>query len=76
MNQVIPNYDRNLAPAIALPRDEHKKILNIKGSYNGSARDLLAKDIKNLRKYTEASKQNIQELINLNKVMYPQSFSK
>ncbi|MDG6896204.1 hypothetical protein A6A20_11400 [Volucribacter amazonae] len=75
-NQVIPNYNRNTAPAIAIPRKEHREIPTIKGKYSGSPRELLAKDIKDLRKYTKAPNSKIKELINLNKKMYPHSFKK
>jgi hypothetical protein len=47
--QVIPGYSYPNAPAIALPAEEHNLIPNLKGSYSGSAQDLLARDIGNLR---------------------------
>jgi len=76
MKQVIPNYDRNLAPAIALPDYEHKLIPVLKGIHDGLPRDLLANDIKNLKKFTETPNENLKKLINLNKQTYPEFFSK
>jgi hypothetical protein len=74
--QVIDGYIRANAPSIALPRDEHKDIPNLKGEFTGTARDLLAKDVRNLRDYTQASNTQIQKLINKTKDMFPNSFEK
>ena len=74
--QVIPSYNRDLAPAIALPSKEHKLIPTMKGNYSGSPRDILAKDIRDLRKYTNAPNSALKELIELNKKMYPSDFIK
>ena len=74
--QVIPSYNRDLAPAIALPSKEHKLIPTMKGNYSGSPRDILAKDIRDLRKYTNAPNSALKELIELNKKMYPSDFKK
>jgi hypothetical protein len=68
--QVVTGYKRETAPAIALPKDEHASILNRRGDYNGSPRDLLAQDIRNLRDNTGAPNSALQELIELNKIMY------
>ena len=69
--QVIPGYDRATAPAIALPTREHKRINTVRGAYTGTARDQLAKDIRDLRRHTNAPNSSLQQLIQLNKQMYP-----
>ena len=75
-NQAIDKYNHKNAPSIALPVREHKKIPNIKGEYEGTARDLMANDARNLRKYTQAPNEAIEELIGLTKLMYPKDFAK
>jgi RHS repeat-associated protein len=75
-SQVISDYDAKNGPSIALPRGEHRQIPTISGEYRGTARDLLAKDIRDLRNYTNAPNRSLQELIQINKSMYPSSFSK
>lgn len=75
-SQVIPGYDRSTAPSIALPKTEHRSIPPQRGPYEGNPRDLLAKDIKDLRKYTNAPNKALRELIDLNKQCYPGSFKK
>ncbi|WNN47249.1 hypothetical protein RIN58_12580 [Siccibacter colletis] len=74
--QVVTGYDPKTGPSIALPRAEHQQIPTMKGPYSGSARDLLAKDIRDLREYTNAPASSIKELIKLNKEMYPEAFMK
>ena len=39
--QVINGYDYKTGPVIALPSDVHEKLPTIKGSYNGTAKELL-----------------------------------
>ena len=73
---MILSYNRELAPAIVLPSREHKLIPTMKGDYSGSARALLAKDIRDLRKYTNTPNSALKELIELNKKMYPLDFIK
>lgn len=73
--QVIPGYDPKTAPSIAVPAREHRRIPTIKGNYPGNPRDLLAKDIKDLRKYTNAPNVALQDLIKLNKTTYPGVFN-
>ncbi|WP_330949752.1 hypothetical protein [Virgibacillus sp. MG-45] len=75
-SQVIDGYNPQYAPSIAVPFREHKRIPTLKGDYNGSARDLLAKDIWDLRRHTNAPNSTLKELMNLNKSMYPGSFVK
>jgi RHS repeat-associated protein len=74
--QVIEGYDKKTAPAIAIPKEMHELIPTSKGTFNGSARDLLAKDIYDLRNYTNAPNSALQELIEMNKQMYPKAFEK
>ncbi len=74
--QAIPGYNRLTAPSIAIPQAEHRLIPTISGDYNGTARDLLAKDILDLRNYTNTPNSSLQELIQLNKQAYPNAFTK
>lgn len=76
MSQAIPGYNSNTAPAIAVPVREHRLIPKTTGPYSGTARDQLAKDIYDLRNYTNAPNSSLQELIQLNKTLYPESFRK
>jgi hypothetical protein len=76
MSQIIGGYDPKAAPAIALPTGEHRAIPNLRGTYGGSARDLLARDVRSLRNNTNAPNSSLIELIDLNKELYPGSFSK
>ncbi len=73
---VITGYDPKTAPSIALPRGERKLIPTMKGPYTGSARDLLTKDIRDLRNYTNAPPSAIKDLLKLNKEMYSKAFTK
>jgi RHS repeat-associated protein len=82
MKKLVEGYDLNTAPAILVPKVGH----TIKGpngivsrGTNGidNARDLLARDIKELRRvYPDAPNSQLQNLINLNKEMYPSAFQK
>jgi RHS repeat-associated protein len=74
MQQVIPDYNPQAAPTIALPTVQHRAIPNLTGTYSGSARDLLARDIRNLRNHTDAPNNSLRELIRLNKEAYPDAF--
>ena len=74
--QIIPGYNRNTGPAIAVPRAQHGNIPTVRGSVTGNARDQLAKDIRDLRNYTDAPNSSLRELIDLNNQMYPGSFVK
>jgi hypothetical protein len=53
-SQVISGYSRKSAPSIALPQEEHQLIPNLKGPYTGTASELVGRDLKNLRDYTNA----------------------
>lgn len=75
--QVIKGYDKSTAPAIALPQAEHKAIPTLKGTNTaGNARQQLAKDIKDLRRFSNAPNSSLQKLIDLNKKTFPESFKK
>jgi hypothetical protein len=76
MKQVVPGYDPHTAPAIALPTGEHLLLPTIRGPYTGTARDLLARGIHNLRQFTNAPGSALLDLINLNKSLYPGSFKR
>ncbi|MBX3415936.1 MAG: hypothetical protein KF708_24860, partial [Pirellulales bacterium] len=76
LSLVIPGYDSYTAPAIVLPNTEHVTIPNLRGNTDLTARDILARDIKNLRDKTNAPNSALQQLIQLNKWLYPQDFSK
>jgi len=74
--QSIGGYSGATGPSIAVPRAEHARIPTIKGNYEGSARDLLAKDIRDLRNYTNAPNGALRDLIDLNKQLFPESLGK
>ncbi|MBZ5858550.1 hypothetical protein LAQ65_15610 [Flavihumibacter profundi] len=75
--QVIPGYNKETAPAIALPRSEHKNIPTLKGTITaGNARDQLAKDIRDLRNFTNAPNSALNQLIDINKKLFPEAFKK
>ncbi|MCD9461288.1 hypothetical protein, partial [Marinibactrum halimedae] len=74
--QVIDGYDPKTAPSMAVPQREHRRIPTIKGTYSGNPRDLLSKDVRDLRNYTNAPNSNIKDLIRLNKEMFPDAFKK
>jgi hypothetical protein len=74
--QAVGGYNPATGPSIAVPRGEHSRIPTIKGEYTGTARDLLAKDIRDLRNNTNAPNSSLRELIDLNKQTYPGAFGK
>ena len=74
--QFVKGYDPLTAPSISVPRAEHIQIPNLRGDYTGTARELLARDIRNLRNYTNAPNGSLRELIDLNKQTYPGAFGK
>lgn len=76
MERLIPGYSRKNGPSIALPNAEHTKIPNLRGTPSLAPRQLLARDIVNLRKYTNAPNDSLRNLIELNKKMYPGAFGK
>jgi len=76
MEQVVPGYERATGPSIALPTAEHRLIPNLHGAVGLTPRQLLARDIVNLRQYTNTQNSSLQQLIQLNKDMYPEAFSR
>lgn len=77
-NQVIDGYDGYRGVSIVLTKTEHQKILNplnIKGTYMGNSRDLVAKGIKDLRK-TNAPASSIRELLQKIKDNYGDALNK
>ena len=78
MKKVVAGYDHNTSPSILVPKVGH----TIKGP-NGivsrstkgidNARDILARDINELRRvYPDIPNARLQELIEMNKSMYPE----
>jgi len=75
--QLIEGYDYSNAPGIALPKGEHQRIPTLKGEATaGSPRQQLAKDIRDLRNNTNAPNSSLQQLINMNKMLWPEHFIK
>ena len=75
--QLIDGYDYSNAPGIVLPKGEHADIPNLKGENTaGTPRQQLAQDIRNLRNYTNAPNSSLQQLIDLNKFIWPEQFKK
>jgi hypothetical protein len=70
--QVIEGYNGKTAPAIAVPKGEHKTIPTDKGEAKRGARDQLAKDVRDLRNKTKTPPSKIKELIKKNKEQYPE----
>lgn len=85
MKKLVTNYNQMDAPAILVPKVGHTE-LGINGIVSRSAtnpktgkpfvsgRDLMARDIRELRRVygSTVSNKQLQELINLNKSMYPE----
>ena len=69
--QVVPGYNRATAPGIALPKDMHFRIGNLRGVYTGTPRQLLARGIWDLRRLGVPNSA-LGELIDLNRAMYPE----
>jgi len=74
LEQLVPGYLRSTGPAIALPTAEHTAIPTLRGAMNLTPRQVLARDIWNLRNYTNAPNSSLQQLIELNKQIYPGAF--
>lgn len=74
MEQVVSGYSRAKGPAIVLPRLEHLKIPNLRGAIDLIPRQVLARDIWNLRRLTNAPSCRLRELVELNKQLYPEAF--
>jgi len=79
MKKLVNGYDELTAPAINVPIIGHTKRHPVRGivsrSTKGitSARQLLARDIKELRRvYPDIPNSKLQELIEMNKKLYPE----
>ena len=85
MSNLVANNDLNKAPAILVPASGHSSKNPVRGRLATSAinprtkkpfanaRELLARDIRELRRvYPEIPNSQLQELIDLNKSMYPE----
>ena len=85
MQNLVKNYDPKTAPTILVPRTGHttrngeigivsrSKINPRTGQPFTNARSLVARDIKELRRvYPDIPNSKLQELIKLNKEMYPE----
>jgi hypothetical protein len=72
--QVIPGFNPRTSAVIALPKAEHALIPNLRGVYQGTARQLLERDIGNLQSLTNAPASAIDQLINLNHSLFPGVF--
>jgi hypothetical protein len=71
---VIPGYDPQTAPVIALPVDEHTMITNSQADRDRSrvTKDtLIAEDIYMVMQYTGAPPESINKLLQLNQTLYP-----
>ena len=69
MKKLVDNYNLNTAPAINVPKVGH----TIKGPNGINPRQLLARDIRELRRvYDDIPNSKLKELIELNKKMYPE----
>lgn len=69
--QAIDDYDYWNAPAIAIPRSEHRVIPTQKGEYTGTAKDLVEQNLQELRVYTNAPEEQIQALQDLIESTFP-----
>jgi hypothetical protein len=73
--QVVPGYDPQQGTAMAIPNPMHKKIPVLKGTYSGTARDLLAKAAREGRK-AGVPNSKIREAINHAKGQHPSAYKK
>jgi len=79
MSRIIPGYDWRKAPSILVPTIGHTKGNVVSRSTKGlsNARQVIARDILELRRvYPDIPNSSLQELIQLNKKMYPSYFKK
>lgn len=78
MRRFVPNFDDSNAPSILVPSIGHTRrgpngILFRSTSGFDNARQVVARDIKELRRvYPDVPNSQLQKLIQLNKEMYPQ----
>jgi len=75
--QLKNGYDYENAPGMVVPTKEHRDTPVLKGTEKaGSARNQLAKDIRDLRNNTNAPNSSLQRLIQLNKQLFPDALIK
>lgn len=80
MKKFIPEYNANTAPSILVPKRGHtlgSGVLSTRTSGFSNARQVVARDVLELRRvYPEIPNSALQELIQMNKTMYPGAFKK
>lgn len=80
MKKFIPGYNANTAPSILVPKQGHtlgNGVLSRGTSGFSNARQVLARDIFELRRvYPNVPNSSLQQLIQMNKTMYPGAFIK
>jgi len=74
--QVVPGYDPDIGPGMAVPGSRHRKMPTLQGNYPGTARDLVARGLQNLRKYTDAPNSALQKLSSVFRELYPGALDK
>jgi hypothetical protein len=78
MKKLVKNYDPNTAPAINVPKVGHtisgpNGIVSRSTKGITTARQLLARDLFELKRvYPDIPNSAFKELINMNKMMYPE----
>lgn len=76
MRQFVEGYDPRTAPSILVPKAGHtigEGVVSRNMSGFNSARDVIARDIRELRRvYPDIPNNQLQRLIELNKQMYPE----
>lgn len=82
MKQLVPGYDAATAPSILVPKVGHTirgptGIVSRSTSGLDNVRDVIARDIWELRRvYPDVPNPALQELIQMNKTLYPSSLTK
>jgi RHS repeat-associated protein len=82
MKRLVPGYDAGTAPSILVPKVGHtirgpNGIVSRSTSRLDNVRDVIARDINELRRvYPDVPPHPLQELIQMNKTLYPNSFVK
>ena len=79
-SEVIKGYTRNNGVSIALPKEQHQKLHRLTrpfkaGEFNGTPRELLARDIQAARK-AGIPNSVLKEVIKQNKQIYQEAFKK
>lgn len=80
MSKFVPGYNAGTAPSILVPKLGHTQgagVLSRGMSGLSNARQVLARDIFELRRvYPNVPNSSLQQLIQMNKSMYPGAFVK